>query len=253
MMISAVGASDIGCKRKANEDRILVEGEESIFVVADGMGGQRCGGRAAELATLAFQEYFQMASSQLDSRYSSNQNGLLDHSKEMMATAIQFANERIFRESDFMEDCTGMGCTISAVKIDRDVATIGNVGDSRVYLYRMEQLVQLTRDDSVIANLLASGEITPEEVPSHPMRNMLTQSVGTKETVEIQLMELKLVQGDRLLLCSDGLHGVIGDTVIEQILSSENDAETAVRALIAEARNRGGPDNISSVVIDYSQ
>jgi protein phosphatase len=85
------------------------------------------------------------------------------------------------------------------------------------------------------------------------MRNMLTQSVGTKETVDIQLMELKLVQGDRLLLCSDGLHGVIGDTVIEQILSSENDAETAVRALIAEARNRGGPDNISSVVIDYSQ
>ena len=150
-MIVAAGSSDIGCRRTANEDRILVEPNELIFVVADGMGGQRCGGYAAELATRAFHEYFHSDAVQLSAGYSSDHNSALEPSQERMATAIRLANERIFRESGFAGECAGMGCTISAVTITGSVATIGSVGDSRVYLCRGGQLVQLTRDDSVLA------------------------------------------------------------------------------------------------------
>ena len=134
-MIVAAGSSDIGCRRTANEDRILVEPAELIFVVADGMGGQRCGGHAAELATGAFHEYFRSAA-QWSAAYSSDLNSALEPSQERMATAIRLANERVFRESGITRECTRMGCTISAVTINGSVPTIGSVGDSRVYLYR---------------------------------------------------------------------------------------------------------------------
>src|SRR5689334_1419855 len=130
-MILATGLSDIGCKRTANEDRILVELDSQVFVVADGMGGQQCGARAAELATGALRDYFRSHN--------------LESAQQAMATAIQFANETVFRESESVPECAGMGCTVSAVCIENGVATIGNVGDSRVYLYRGGELVQLTR------------------------------------------------------------------------------------------------------------
>ena len=239
IMIHASGSSDIGCKRAANEDRILVEPDMLIFVVADGMGGERCGARAAELATLSLNEYFRVPATRLEP------------CQTRMAMAIRFANERIFRESAMTAECAGMGCTISAVAINGNVATIGSVGDSRVYLHRSGQLVQLTRDDSVLAKLLASGAITPLDVPSHPMRNVLTQSVGSHEIVDVQVMDFELLTGDRLLVCSDGLHAITGDKVIDEVLSSEQEPMAVVRDLIAEARQRGGPDNISCIVIDY--
>ena len=250
-MILAAGSSDIGCRRAANEDRILVEQDKLIFVVADGMGGERCGARAAELATLSFSEYFRVLAAPSDSRYAMEPDSGLEPFQERMATAIRLANERIFRESEMNSDCAGMGCTISAVVINGDIATVGNVGDSRVYLHRDKQLFQLTRDDSVLAKLLAAGTITPQEVPTHPMRNVLTQSVGTNENVDIQVMEFELLTGDRLMVSSDGLHGIIGDKIIDEILASERPPDAAVRDLIAGARAHGGPDNISCIVIDY--
>jgi protein phosphatase len=250
-MIHASGSSDIGCKRAANEDRILVEPDRLIFVVADGMGGERCGARAAELATLSLNEYFRVPATRSDARSAADQNSGLEPCQTRMAMAIRFANERIFRESAMSPECAGMGCTISAVAINGNIATIGNVGDSRVYLHRTGQLVQLTRDDSVLAKLLASGAITPREAPSHPMRNVLTQSVGSHENVDVQVMDFGLLPGDRLLVSSDGLHAITGDKVIDEVLGSEQEPEAVVSDLIAQARQRGGPDNISCIVIDY--
>jgi protein phosphatase len=251
-MIIASGSSDIGCVRAANEDRILVESDKLVFVVADGMGGERCGGRAAELATLSLNECFRVPmNEESHMKQPPDPNGGLKPSQERMASAIRLANERILRESEITAECDGMGCTISAVAVHDNVATIGSVGDSRVYLYRARQLFQLTRDDSVLADLLASGTITPEEAPTHPMRNMLTQSVGRHETVAVQIMEFSLLNGDRLMVSSDGLHGIIDSRAIEEILATEAEPESAVRQLIAGARSRGGPDNISCIVIDY--
>ena len=252
-MIVAAGLTDIGCKRSENQDRILVRSDEQLFAVADGMGGQRCGGRAAELATIAIDEYFQSLSSEWLSWKDLAPENELQTSQLRMATAIRLANERIFHESNVRADCRGMGCTIAAVTINGKVATIGSVGDTRVYLFRAGQLAQLTRDDSVVARLLESGAITAEQTRSHPMRNLLTQSLGTKETVDVQINELGLMPGDRLLVCSDGLYPVIGDAAIQQILSSMDDPSAAVPQLISAARAGGGPDNISSIIIDYRQ
>jgi protein phosphatase len=249
-MIAAAGLSDIGCKRSANEDRILVELEEHLFVVADGMGGQRCGARAAELATFALDEYFHSWSSTL--RNPGELNAELQPTQEIMAAAIRLANERVFQESVSSSECTGMGCTVSAVNVNGNMATVGSVGDSRVYLFRDGELLQLTRDDSVLAQLLASGAIRPEEMSTHPMRNVLTQSVGTKDDIDIQIIEFAMASNDRLLLSSDGLHGVVDNTVIEGILASNHDPDATVHQLIAAARERGAPDNVSCVVVNYT-
>jgi serine/threonine protein phosphatase PrpC len=249
-MILASGLSDIGCKRSANEDRILVEPGLQLFVVADGMGGERCGSRAAELAMTALRDYFQFTQTMDSNGSRTVRADSLEDAQGKMAAAIRLANERILQESMMAEECRGMGCTVSAVTIKENVATIGSVGDSRVYLFRKGQLIQLTNDDSVVGKLVRSGKITSEEACSHPMRNLLTQSVGNKETIEIQITDLPLLSEDRLLLSSDGLHGIVGDKALRDILSAGHDPEITSRQLIAEARARRGSDNVSCIVVD---
>jgi protein phosphatase len=251
-MITAAGFSDIGCKRPANEDRILVDLEQGVFVVADGMGGERCGGRAAEIATSTLAECFRSPSPFNPCHEGeASTPGRFAQSRSLMAQAIQLANRRVYEESVNMPECAGMGCTLSAIAMCGNKATIGHVGDSRIYLYRNKELLQLTRDHSIVANLIAAGEITPSEARSHPMRNRLTQSVGFGETVEPQLVDTDLFSGDRLLLSTDGLHGVIGDTGILEVLAVAEPPEETASRLIHAARAAGAPDNTSAIVVDY--
>jgi protein phosphatase len=245
-MILVAGLSDIGGKRSANEDRILMDVDEQLFAVADGMGGARCGGRAAELAVATLREYFCAPGSQF-------RKSAIDFSvvPEDLAEAIHAANERVFNESQVMSECEGMGCTLSALAIAGNTAYIGHVGDSRVYLYRDQQLLQLTRDDSVVEQMIAAGEIRSEEAASHPLRNVLLQSIGTAEELHIQMIQVPLHSGDRLLLSSDGLHGVVGQADLAGILDQAESPAAATRNLIQAALDRGGPDNVSCIVIDY--
>jgi serine/threonine protein phosphatase PrpC len=249
-MITAAGFSDIGCKRPANEDRILVDLEQGVFVVADGMGGERCGGRAAEIATSTLAECFRSPSNHCHDGEARTPE-IFTQSRIRMTHAIQLANRRVYEESATMPECAGMGCTLSAMAMCGNTATIGHVGDSRIYLYRNKELLQLTRDDSIVANLISAGEITPSEARSHPMRNRLTRSVGSAETVAPQLVDAVLLSGDRLLLSTDGLHGVIGDTgILEVLAAAEPPSETAYKLILA-ARAAGAPDNTSTIVVDY--
>jgi PPM family protein phosphatase len=250
-MITAAGKSDIGCKRSTNEDRILVDLDHAVFVLADGMGGERCGDRAAEIATSTLGQCFD---SPLDTSSTDGapQPGKIARTRNLMARAIQLANERVYGESVSFPECAGMGCTLSAMAMAGNSIIIGHVGDSRAYLYRNSTLSQLTRDDSIVANLIANGEITASEARSHPMRNRLTQSVGFSKTVTVQLLEVTLSPGDRLLLTSDGVHGVIGDTGIQEVLASADPPETTAQNLIQAVRAQGAPDNTSSIVVDYS-
>jgi protein phosphatase len=142
-----------------------------------------------------------------------------------------------------------MGATMSLLRIQDDLATVGNVGDSRVYISRDSVFQQLTRDDSVVSNLIDQGQITREEAKTHPMRNVLTLALGLTEDVAVQLIEFPLRVGDRLLLSSDGLHGPLDDEEIKQLLRREADPDLAVKALVAAAIDRGGPDNVSCIVI----
>ena len=150
-----------------------------------------------------------------------------------------------------MPECRGMGSTISAVNMKGRTATIGTLGDSRVYLCRSNALVQLTRDDSVVARLVDAGEISPEDARVHPMRNVLTQAAGKAERVTPQVRQVELNHADRLLLSSDGLHGVVGEEQMCAILNAGDDIEVTVRKLVAEGRKLGAPDNLSCVLVEY--
>jgi PPM family protein phosphatase len=250
-MLTAAGLSDIGCKRRTNEDRILVDVSAGLFVVADGMGGQRCGGRAAEIAASTLRECFHSAVTPFSSGVSAYDAATI--LRDRMAAALQLANERVFGESSITPECEGMGCTLSAITVAGNLAVIGHVGDSRIYLYRNKELVQLTRDDSVVAQLISAGEITADDVSSHPMRNMLTQSVGAAEEVAIQILDFWLQPGDRLLMTSDGVHGVIGEARIVEALSGENSPSDVATRLVAASRESGAPDNTSTIVVDYEE
>lgn len=221
--------------------------DDLLFVVADGMGGAKCGGRAAEMAVTALREYFRSATVSVIDDTGLHSNATAP--QEQVAEAIRIANDRIFHESEANPECHGMGCTLSAIFIDGTDAIIGHVGDSRVYLYRDAELVQLTRDDSVVAKLIADGKIAPSDAASHPMRNLLMESVGVEESVNIQLMELPLRAGDRLLLSSDGLHGVIGDIALSTILAATESASITAQHLIQAARDHGAPDNVSCILV----
>ena len=249
-MLSFFGLSDTGCQRAANEDRILLDPARSLFLLADGMGGQRRGEYAAEQALAAISEYFQSFVGEQAPRPFGH-DPALSAACNVIATAIRVANQRIWRLSEDSAENSGMGCTIVAVSVTQNVATIGSVGDSRVYLYRDGRVHSLTNDDSLVAKLVESGQITQAEVESHPMRSVLLQAAGPSEAINPQAVDEPLRIGDRLLLSSDGLHGVVSDLDLAAILERHRTSEQAVAALIAAARDRGGPDNISAILIDY--
>ena len=176
-----------------------------------------------------------------------------DHSltltQNRVVNAVRFANRRVWDALQTRPDCEGMGSTISALFVHEDTATIGNIGDSRVYLGRDGQLRQLTRDDAVVFNLLEAGIITPEESKHHPMRNVLTLALGLAEDVTVQLVEFALKPGDWLLLSTDGLHGVLDISDIKQALDRQDEVEVTSRSLVQSAIDQGGPDNISCIVV----
>jgi protein phosphatase len=144
-----------------------------------------------------------------------------------------------------------MGTTISTLFIDAETATVGNIGDSRVYLFRGRRLRQLTRDDALTARLVESGDITAEEARIHPLKNVLTLALGRDAEIAVQLVEFALKPGDRLLLASDGLHGVLEDPAIVQTLESSPDSQIAAQRLVDAAKERGAPDNVSCIVVGY--
>jgi protein phosphatase len=250
-MLIAFGLSDTGCQRDLNEDRILVDLTYNLFVVADGMGGQRCGERAAEIAAQSVKNYFQTTAGRKEITWPFGYDSSIAFTQNLMVTAIKLANRRVWRESESATEYTGMGSTIVAAYIAADKAIIGSVGDSRVYHYRGGTLTLMTRDDSLIARLVESGAITLAEAASHPMKSVLTEAAGAKDTINVQVHEVKLIGGDRLILTSDGVHGVVDDTSLRRILDDRGKVPNTVEKIIAEARERGGPDNISCVIVEY--
>src|SRR6185295_6920741 len=160
----AVGISDVGCKRTHNEDRILVESDRVVFVLADGMGGERCGEIAADIAVQTAGNYFlsQHEVSDADA-WPFEYDFTLDTEQNRIMNGVRLANRRIWESCQARPDCTGMGTTISALICHGSTATIGNIGDSRVYVFRLAQLRLLTRDDAIVADLIEAGEISVEE------------------------------------------------------------------------------------------
>jgi serine/threonine protein phosphatase PrpC len=251
--LCAVGISDVGCIRTNNEDRILVETDRGVFIVADGMGGEQCGEVAAELAVQTAGDYFLSPQPDSDAEaWPFEYDFTLDTDQNRVMNGVRLANRRVWESCQERRDCAGMGTTMSAMICHGRTATIGNIGDSRVYVFRTAQLRLLTRDDAIVADMVEAGEISVEEARFHPMRNVLTCALGRDEDVAVQLIQLALKPGDRLLLSTDGMHGVVEPTLIAQLLGEYGDPSDAAVQLVVAAKEAGGPDNISCIVVDFS-
>ena len=232
--VTAHGRSDVGRVRSGNEDALLIG--RNVFAVADGMGGHR-GGEVASAAALD-------PLRQLDGRRFADP----DEAASALAGAVVTANATVSRRSQDESDLAGMGTTLTGVLVDGRDAHLVHVGDSRAYLARGDRFVQLTADHTLVQTLIDQGRITPDQVATHPHRSVITRAIGVADDVEVDSLQLTLRDGDRLVLCSDGLSGVVDDATIARVLHEHGPAATPDR-LVGLANEAGGPDNITVLVI----
>ena len=229
MRVDVGSATDIGRVRERNEDSMLVD--PPLYVVADGMGGHRGGQVASQVALEAME-------------------GLATEGQGSLADHVRRANRAVWDRSIEDERLSGMGTTLTAARIDGGSALIAHVGDSRAYLLRDGSLQQLTTDHTLVARMVRSGEITEAEAEVHPHKNVLTRALGTDEDVQVDEDSIALVDGDRLLLCSDGLTGMVTEDQIQAILENSDQPQQAADRLVKAANRAGGIDNITVVVLD---
>ncbi|MCL1846386.1 MAG: Stp1/IreP family PP2C-type Ser/Thr phosphatase [Coriobacteriia bacterium] len=232
--LSVGSRTDIGCVRDHNEDSLLVKAP--LYVIADGMGGHAAGEIASELAIKTLDE---AQLTQLD--------------PDTLRHAVTEANRRVIDGARRGLGRHGMGTTLTAALIEGNRLLLAQVGDSRAYLVHEGQLRQLTRDHSLVGELLSTGKITEEEARLHPNRSVITRALGSDASVQPDLYEIRLHEGDRLLLCSDGLNTMLDDTEIEELLQYYPDSQEAADALIVAANNAGGFDNTTVIVINVDQ
>jgi len=232
--LSVHGRSDVGQVRAGNEDSLLIL--TTVFAVADGMGGHR-GGEVASATALG-------PLAALDGRSFDDAQAALD----ALSEAAVAANAEVSRRSRSEPELEGMGTTLTAVLVDGDDAHLVHVGDSRAYLLRDGAIVQLTDDHTLVQALIDQGRITRAEASEHPHRSVITRAIGVGTEVEVDRVSLALVDGDVLLLCSDGLTGVVDDDEIAAVIT-EHGAAAAVDELIGRANRAGGPDNITVLTL----
>ena len=250
-MIQSYGLSDVGCVRTSNQDRILIDEQLGLFLVADGMGGHRHGEDAAELAIRSGQYYIGASRDRFDVSWPFGYDLNRSVDENRLVTAIQLANRQVWRRTEESPECAGMGTTMVAVVVNNDRAAIGSVGDSRVYLLRDGELTQLTMDDTWVGNLIRTGALTEAQAKTHSMRHVLTQAIGSHDLVEVHTCEHVFSDGDMLLLTSDGIHGVVEHSTLRSMLYASRSVEETVKQVVEAAKANGGPDNASCILLKY--
>jgi protein phosphatase len=234
--------SDVGAVRGRNEDSIYTEPLDSpeieargwLGIVADGLGGHRRGDLASQLAVEITREVFYRRSRDPET-------------PDRLRNAVQAANEVIRRTGDESAATAEMASTITAAVIDGARMTVAQVGDSRGYLIRNSRLRQITRDHSLVDELVRTGGLTPQQAANHPNRNVITRALGTRSTVEVDIFEEELHHDDVVVLCSDGLYRTVDESEIARAMISE--PQLAAEALVALSNQRGAPDNVSVVIV----
>ena len=253
-MLEAFGKTDVGRRRKLNEDNILIDRDTHLYAVCDGMGGHNAGEVASKMAIETLHAF--IAKSHGEEKDITWPYGLepnLSFEANRLKTAIKLANKRVFKAADNREDYTGMGTTLVAALVSDHTLSVGSAGDSRCYMVRDGKLTQLTRDDSWVSAAWAEGILSSDEIDRHPLRNVITKAVGAKVDIELETSEHPLQAGDVVLLCSDGLHAMITDEAILGLLHPmPASLEHAADSLIAAANDAGGKDNVSVVLLRYT-
>jgi PPM family protein phosphatase len=252
MRLTHAGLTDVGRKRAQNEDAHLLLPEEQLFCVADGMGGHASGEVAARLAVEEMAEFFRMTGRDEEATWPFKPDPDRTYDENRLVTAVRVANLRIHERAQADARLRGMGTTLVAASFPAAAATmlVAHVGDSRAYLLRGGALRQLTEDHSLLNDYLRTHPMTPEEVKAFPHKNVIVRALGMKPTVEVDLLRVDLVEGDVVLLCCDGLSGMVTDARMAEILrASPGDLKHAARALVDEANGAGGVDNITCVLV----
>lgn len=239
--------TDIGQRRSKNEDNLLtvlpdnprvLQEKGALFVVADGMGGHARGERASELAVQGVCEaYYQQESTDISAS---------------LARALKQANTQVYQEnalrSNTSSSRTKMGTTCIAAVLQQKTLTVANVGDSRAYIVRAGQIRQISQDHSLVAEMMRVGALTPEQVNSHANRNLITRALGFYPNVEVDMFMEVIEEGDALLLCTDGLSGLVEEAEMRQIVETYEPQE-GVQQLIDRANAVGGFDNITAIIV----
>lgn len=239
-------STDIGLKRKTNQDTIYASKDSNIplFLVADGMGGHKAGEVASK-----------MVKDILVSNFTSKENDLnlnMDLEKFIKLT-IEEANTKIYLKSSRNKEYKGMGTTLTAAYIEGETIYIGHVGDSRAYIINDGKIIQITEDHSYVNQLMKTGTITKEEAKNHPKKNMITKAVGSSSILEVDSMKINIKKDDILILSSDGLTNMVSDDEILNHFQSDLEIQKICDKLVDKANYNGGNDNISIVAIKFNK
>ena len=249
-VLRAYGRTDTGPVRPVNEDRLAIDDTLSLSVVADGMGGHNAGEVASRIAVDAILEVCRAAVPQT---WPFGFDPILSEAGNLLRTAMHTANARVFEAAAASEPLAGMGTTVVAAIVRDGRVSVAHVGDSRLYLFSGNRLRQLTRDDSWMMSMLAENpQADPAMFQNHPMRNALTSVVGAERGVEVHVLEERIEVGALLALTTDGVHGVLDDHRIEQLLAAGGSAADLAGSLVEAALARGTRDNCTAVVAQYS-
>jgi protein phosphatase len=236
LMIEAFGASDPGCVRSNNEDCFLVAPRAGIYLVADGMGGAQAGEQAAKMATETIWEIV-----------SAERNGM---DADKLVAAFHEASSRIKAAADSHPELQGMGTTLVAAVEREGELMVASVGDSRVYVFEGGQVHAITDDQTWVNEVGRKLGLDEDSLKTHPMRHVLTMALGVSEQLRVNTYHIKPAAGSQVLLCSDGLHGILTEHDLAEALSQPGTVEQRCHRLIALARERGAPDNVTAVLLE---
>ncbi len=241
MNVRVAGDTNVGKIRTTNEDSMILEPRVGLYAVLDGMGGANAGDIASQMARDAIRDYILQRRGNLPPR-------------QLVEAAIQAGSAAVFQASQANRERHGMGTTaVVCLVVDPKHVVVGHVGDSRAYLLRQGRLQALTRDHTIVEELVDRGLLTPDEAERHPYKNVLSRNLGARPETRVDIVDVELIAGDRVLLCSDGLYGYASVEAIQYILGSGDAPEHVARDLIDLALRGGGGDNVSTIVIEAPQ
>ena len=251
MQLTFGAATDTGLVRARNEDRFVADGELRFFAVVDGMGGHSGGELASATIADAVTRFIRDTAGDSDKTWPSGLDPKLSILANRLQVAIRSANRLLATRARSDAALDGSGATLAAALFGDGDLAVSNVGDCRVYLLRNGELSQITRDHSVVAEQLAQGLIDAEAARTHPLRHVVTRAVSGQAGMAVDILELRVSPGDRLILCSDGIHGVLTDHEIAAVLGATGaPLDEICRNAIEQANRRGGPDNATAVVVE---
>ncbi|MFW6303504.1 MAG: Stp1/IreP family PP2C-type Ser/Thr phosphatase [Candidatus Sumerlaeota bacterium] len=247
MRIVSYGQTDVGLKREGNEDNYICNDALGLFAVADGMGGHVAGEVASKTAVDTLSEFIRK---HLEENPALEQTESIEHYVSIFEDGVQEANRAICEMSNENAGMNGMGTTFSGFLVNQDQAAMAHVGDSRIYRLRDGDFATLTIDHSWVQEQLERNIITPEEAKVHRWRNVITRALGNRTILEVDTDVIEFLPGDRYLMCSDGLTGMVDDEMLGGMLAElGHDLEDAGEAMIKKANQAGGEDNITLVLL----